>query len=37
MAITKKNKKIDMTDVYLPTAGVLKHDQNVRLYKTLKL
>ena len=22
----KKKKKIDMTDVYLPAAGVLKHD-----------
>ena len=34
MAITKK--KIDMTDVYLLTVGVLKHDLHIRLYRTLK-
>ena len=36
MAITKKKKKIDMTDVYLPTVGVLKHDLHIRLCRTLK-
>ena len=34
MAITKK--KIDRTDVYLLTVGVLKHDLHIRLYRTLK-